>query len=376
MMKDNQSFVCAPEYQMGFEDRQYNRDDDSYSYTGNFGSGGGMAAGITSWSIVGLLIAINVAIFLADAFTPKVPDVPNSLHLINRFLALDTTSLWRVWSFLTHGFAHSSIDAQHGIWHIGGNMLTLFFLGRPVEQRLGRNEFFRFYILSVLISGAVFVSYNLATGQTTTVVGASGAVTAVVMLFIFMYPKETLLLMGVVPMRAWILGVLIVSMDFLRALDPENQIAWQAHLGGAAFGALYCVTGWNFSFLGNWLPAAFAKGGPARKSQAADRNTGSEYDTGSRYQESDQNNSGSFDSGSNYNDPYARKSGGGLGGLFKRKPQLKVHAPDDDDAFDELKARADVVLEKINSEGEQSLTRKERKLLNQYSEQLRRQRED
>ena len=69
--------------------------------------------------------------------------------------------------------------------------------------------------------------------------GASGAVSAAVVLFIFMYPRETILLMGILPMPAWVLGVLLLGGNILTALNPTSAIAWEAHFVGAAFGYLY-----------------------------------------------------------------------------------------------------------------------------------------
>ena len=313
---------------MGLEDRQYYRDDEQYSYTGNFGSGGyggSAASGPATWTIITWIILINVAVFLIDTFTGPSEKVEGLGQLMS-LLALDTDQPWKVWTFLTHGFAHSSMDSETSFWHLLGNMITLFFLGRPVEQRLGRNEFLRFYVVALLVAALVMFVAVLATGGQSVMVGASGAVSGVVMLFIFMYPKVKVLLMGIIPMPAWLLGVLLIGMDLSRAFAPESHIAWQAHLGGAAFGALYWQMKWNLRWLGSWL--------------------GGEAGT----------------------------SGGGIGSVFKSRPKLKVHRPEA--KFEKLKSEADVVLEKINTQGEQSLTRRERKILNQYSEMLRKQRED
>ncbi|MEM7453623.1 MAG: rhomboid family intramembrane serine protease [Planctomycetota bacterium] len=310
---------------MGLEDRQYYRDDEQYSYTGNFGGGGyqSAASGPATWTIITWIIIVNVAIFLIDTFTDFSKE--RGLGQLMLLLALDTDQPWKIWTFLTHGFAHSSMESDTSFWHLFGNMITLFFLGRPVEQRLGRNEFLRFYTVSILVAAVVMYVSVLVTGGRSVMVGASGAVSAVVMLFIFMYPKVKVLLMGIIPMPAWLLGVLVVGVDISRAFSPENHIAWQAHLGGAAFGALYLRMNWNLRWLGSWL------GGEAG-------------------------------------------AGGGIGSIFKSRPNLKIHKPEA--RLEKLKSEADAVLEKINTQGEESLSRRERKILNQYSELIRKSRED
>jgi hypothetical protein len=143
-------------------------------------------------------------------------------------------------------------------------------------------------------------------------VGASGGVSAVVALFVFMFPRATLLLFGVIPMRAWILGVILLAHNFYIALNPESRTAWEAHLIGFGFGAAYYYGKWNFSALK-------------------------------------------------------------FGGLPKRKPKLRVHDPDEGDD-PQLQEEADRILKKISEQGEASLSRRERKVLTQYSQRLRQRR--
>lgn len=287
---------------MGFEDRQYYREESTPFYAGSsFGR----------HSMVTILIVINVVIFFLDAFTPK----EEGGHWLSNALALDTNHPWYLWTYLTYGFAHSPIDED--IWHILGNMLALFFLGRPVEARLGRKEFLRFYLISIVASGLGWMVVRLILGQPAMVIGASGGVTATVMLFVFMYPRQTIYLMGILPMPAWLLGVLLVGSDILRAFRAGGggNVAWEAHLIGAAFGALYFKMRWNFE-----------------KFQFGD-----------------------------------------FSKVFKSRPKLRVHNPDAGD--NKLKEQADQILAKINEHGEESLTSKERRILNKYSQKLRKNRD-
>jgi hypothetical protein len=109
--------------------------------------------------------------------------------------------------------------------------------------------------------------------------------------------------------------VLLLLSNFMTAFNPGSHIAWEAHLVGAAFGAAYFLRRWNFS----------------------------------------------------------RLQFGGVGKLLKPRPKLRVHDPAEVD--DKLKSQADRILQKISEEGEGSLTSRERKTLNKYSEWLRRSRQ-
>jgi membrane associated rhomboid family serine protease len=312
---------------MGIYDRGYYEDDEWKGPAGQRRSG--------PRTIVATLIIINVAVFLLDMFSGKV--------LLSNGQQFDSLKLSYVlalkhgasdlggkgpfdnplyaYQLITYGFAHASITSERGIYHILFNMFALFMLGRPVEQHYGSREFLRIYLAAIVFSGLVWLLSYLATGQTGIAVGASGAVVAVVMLFVFNFPRQTVLLMGIIPMPAWVLGVMLVGFDLMNSLNPKSGIAFQAHLGGAAFAALYFYRKWHFNWLGfDWLR---------------------------------------FD---------------WLTNRVKGRPRLKVHKPGK--SPDGISSEADQVLEKVHRQGEASLTRRERKILEKYSRQVREKRGD
>ena len=285
---------------MGFEDRQYTRDDSVY---GNNAYGNDSKSGLAQYSIVMILIAINVIVWVADMFIPG--------HVVIEWLALDSALPWRLWTMLSYGFVHAPIETN--VWHIVFNMFVLYMFGRPVAQRLGRHEFLRFYLFAVIVSGLAFILWFLLAGGRGSAVGASGATTAVLILFILWYPHQKLYLMGVLEMPAWILGVGIIGFDLFRAFTGDSGVAWQAHLGGAAFAWAYLHFAWNF----NWM-SSFS------------------------------------------------------GWIPKSKGNLSVYNPDAKSAKNEkLRAEGDRILAKISDQGEESLSGKERKTLERYSKMLR-----
>lgn len=279
---------------MGFEDRQYTRDDSVY---------GGNGAGLAKYSIVIILIVINVVVWVADMFVPN--------GLVNGWLRLDSSLPWRVWTFLTYGFTHSPVDKSP--FHIIFNMFVLFMFGRPVAERLGRHEFLRFYLTAIVAAGLVFFLWYTLSGSRGATIGASGATMAVLILFILWYPHQKLLLMGVVQVPAWALGVGAIAYDLLRAVTGDSGVAWQAHLGGAAFAWAYLHFKWNFNWMSSltaWMPES--------------------------------------------------------------KSNLSVYDPDSKPTkSDKLRKEGDRILAKISDEGEESLSRRERKTLEKYSKMLR-----
>ncbi len=309
---------------MGFRDRDYYResdyDDGGYSYRAP-----GAPRSIATWMITTWMIGINVAVFLVNALFFDGND------LLCKWMSLYDFSLFHpelYWQFLTYGFAHD----PGGIWHIGGNMLALLFLGYDVERRLGRWEYLRYYLIAVLFSGLTYSLIDFAlVHERFQLFGASGAISAIVILYAIFFPHRTLLLYFVIPIPAWMLGVLFVVSDALGATGySAGGIAYVAHLGGAAFACLYYCLGWNFGlFFGRiFLPCTrlgkliFAARGPKIA-------------------------------------------------LYRPEDAKSDHPSDNPGEDAELSAQVDRILEKISKSGEASLTRQERALLQKASKKFR-----
>ena len=86
-------------------------------------------------------------------------------------------------------------------------MLAIFFFGRAVEQVLGKAEFYRFYFVAVVVSGLAWVlSVNVFSGDYLpgrTYLIASGGVMAVLAVFVWYFPRQEVLIWGVLPVPAW-----------------------------------------------------------------------------------------------------------------------------------------------------------------------------
>ncbi len=284
---------------MGIHDRGYYRDDPPP----------GFEVGWNGKSPISIIIIICIVCFVANLFR-ITPDAR-----LTDLAALHASDLWKPWMWwrvLTYGFVHSSA----GPGHLFFNMLSLWMLGRAVEERYGWREFWRIYLFSVVFCGIVFLGIHNLTDRNSSVVGASGAVLAVTMLFVFNYPKNTILLFGIVPMPAWALGLVIVLMNLLFLPNSQDRVAYDVHLAGIAFAAMYFYGNWNFNFLENLF---------------------------SRFR-------------------FARRKTFG--------PRLKTYNGDDDSA-DKDAIEADRILEKIQQSGMDSLSSRERKFMERYSKKVR-----
>ena len=132
---------------------------------------------------------------------------------------------------LTSMFLHGSL------LHLGGNMLFLWIFGNNVEDRLGRLGFAAFY----LVGGIVATLAHVAVSRDSTVpsIGASGAIAAVMGAYLIWFPNarvRTIVIFVLVNVPAKVvLGVWFVLQFFT---DPNESVAWMAHVGGFTFGVL------------------------------------------------------------------------------------------------------------------------------------------
>ena len=233
---------------MGFQDRGYLRHDQ--------------AASFGEWTGVGIVIAINVGAWLLNFILcgGLVREVLPLQMSLNDMLCLDSDLPRHLplhaWELLTYGFLHDGPSLEYpgpfSPLHLLFNMLTLWFFGREVEGVTGRAEFLRFYCTSIVVAGIAWVVAAQFGGQGGRLVGASGGVMAVLALFIWYFPRQTVLLWGVLPVPAWALGVLYFFFDLQGAATGGGNVAHVAHLAGAVFGILYAWRNWDLAELAAW----------------------------------------------------------------------------------------------------------------------------
>jgi hypothetical protein len=119
--------------------------------------------------------------------------------------------------------------------HLAFNMFTLWMFGPRLEHELGTRTFVWFYLWCGL-GGAIA---HLVFAQHSSVVGASGAISGVLVAYALRWPDEEVYLFGVIPMRSrWLIAAML-AMNIMFALSPGSRIDWTAHLGGMAFGWIF-----------------------------------------------------------------------------------------------------------------------------------------
>jgi membrane associated rhomboid family serine protease len=195
-----------------------------------------------------LLIAANTIVFLYEASLGRHLDafIFHSGLVPAQFLGA-----------LHSGHVHAALFLPmitsmflHGGWlHLIGNMLFLYIFGDNVEDRFGHGGYLVFYVVAGLAAAATQTVFS--PGSQAPMVGASGAIAGVLGAYVFMFPgaKVTTLLpififFQIVEIPAFLfLGIwfLMQAISGLLSLGigaDAGGVAWWAHIGGFAAGAL------------------------------------------------------------------------------------------------------------------------------------------
>lgn len=175
---------------------------------------------MTPWT--GRLLAANVVVFALTGFVE--PRLMSELLLVPALLPS------RPWTAVTYMFLHA------GIWHLVFNMIALYFFGPRLEVRLGGSHFLGLYFVAGLTAAAL--SWGFTPGAR--IVGASGAVFGVLLGFARYWPRDRILIWGVLPIEArWLVGIMAALALFGGFGGGGSNVAHFAHLGGFLGGWVY-----------------------------------------------------------------------------------------------------------------------------------------
>ncbi|MFE9400967.1 rhomboid family intramembrane serine protease [Streptomyces sp. NPDC006530] len=134
----------------------------------------------------------------------------------------------------------------HGSWlHLLGNMLFLYVFGAMAEERLGWAEFVLFYLVAGYL--ALFAYAAAHAGSQQTLVGASGAISAVLGAFLYLFPRARVTsifpFLLFLPLRfpAWLVLIFWFALQWLaiQSASTGPGVAYLAHLVGFGLGFLY-----------------------------------------------------------------------------------------------------------------------------------------
>jgi len=263
------------------------------------------------------LLIVNVAAFLAQVVLSSFLHYP-----ANKYFALSLEGLRHgfVWQLLTYQFMHG------GVIHLLLNCWAIFMFGREVEEALGRKSFLMLYFSSGVIGGLVqMLAAVMLRGHfphfAAPVVGASAGAFGLIAAFAVLFPERplTILIFFIIPvnMRAKFLLLGSVLLALVCIAFPISNIADAAHLGGMLTGVIFV------RYALHWHWPRFRRS-PTQRSR-----------------------------------PMVRVASRNSALWGQNKPELDEDLPPEE--F--LSKEVDPILDKISAQGIQSLTERERKVL-------------
>ena len=229
---------------MSLQDRDYYREQGRAQ-----NSRGGFITYLTP--VVKWLLILNVGVFVVQYFCEKIFQVPFFVTKIfymgnkpvieyseyEKIFALYVPYLKKYFLFsqyLTYQFLHG------GFTHLLFNMLALYMFGRYIEYQIGSRPFLKLDLMGGIFAGICHLLFVNSYGVP--VVGASGALCAVLAAFAALNPDTKLMVfLGFIPviMKARTMVLLYAGFTLLMAIIGGGNVAHLAHLGGLIFGFLY-----------------------------------------------------------------------------------------------------------------------------------------
>ena len=159
----------------------------------------------------------------------KRPEVLRKM-MLSPYKVVHDNAYYRI---LTHGFIHA--DGMH----LAINLFVLWEFGSVVEMEFG--EEFPFLYFGAIIAASIPAIVKHKNNINYNSLGASGAVSAVLMAFIVAHPSHTLLLFFVIPIPAILAGLLFFIFERSMQKRGGTGIAHDAHIYGAGFGLIYAL---------------------------------------------------------------------------------------------------------------------------------------
>jgi rhomboid family protein len=203
-------------------------------------SGGG-ASSVPWWRrplrVVPVIIGINVVVFLAWQLSKAVPHL-RGIMVINFLTSPLHLEHGLYWTLLTSVFSHAEL------WHLAINMIVLYSFGAVLERLWGPRTFLGFYLAAGIlasVSHCAVTQWLLSRGNVSAL-GASGAISGLLLAYALIFPRHKILVLGIIPVPAAAGVVAFVGLDVWGLIAQTRggglPIGHGAHLGGAAAGAV------------------------------------------------------------------------------------------------------------------------------------------
>lgn len=180
-----------------------------------------------------LFLAIMFVVFVAEVIVRSFvsPDLFRSIFV------LTSAHPEYVWTWVISVFSHGSA------LHLFGNAIVLYFFGPVLERQIGSKRFTGLFLISGAVAGLAQIGLGFLLGNPVSgVLGASGAILAILGVITVLNPNLTVYLYFILPLPIWVLtgGYAVISVfGAFTALGDAGNMAHGAHLAGLLIGLAY-----------------------------------------------------------------------------------------------------------------------------------------
>jgi membrane associated rhomboid family serine protease len=145
------------------------------------------------------------------------------------------------WRWITGGFVHADLS------HLIVNMLTFYFFSPYVlgvftalmnDVVLGQVLFVLFYLSAIVMSG-IYSYYKNKDNFSYSALGASGAIAALIFVYVILDPFGMIALYFVIKVPTWLFGILYLVYEYVMSKKQYDNIGHDAHFFGAVYGILF-----------------------------------------------------------------------------------------------------------------------------------------
>lgn len=184
----------------------------------------------------GLVIAC-VVLFFADFLLANlgIVDLREYLGIVIPRIKND---YW-LWQFVSYIFMHGQP------LHLLLNMLILWYFGSEIEMRIGAKGFLTYFFLCGIGGGifnfAVNVAFRDPAAAGGPIIGSSGAIYGILAAYGIFFGSRYFLVFFLFPMKAKYFVLIVAALELFMGVqvNPNDNIAHFAHLGGMGVGAFY-----------------------------------------------------------------------------------------------------------------------------------------
>ena len=209
---------------------------------------GGVAFRLIFWNVLCFLVSL---LFFYQ-FQLGIFNFPNWIALSSDLSVL----ISKPWTLIGYAFFH------HGFGHLFFNMMVLHFSSMLFLTFFNSKQFLGLYLLSALFSGIAFVIGYYFLQLSSAMVGASGAIMAILVATTTYRPLMHVRLLFFGNVKLWHITAVILVLDFMQ-FRIENTGGHIAHLAGAFFGFIF------IKLLQNGIDLSRILNNPFKKSRRA-----------------------------------------------------------------------------------------------------------